>query len=904
MNVLHKTVRETMKKNRVRTLVTIAGIVLSAALFTAVMTFCSSIANYLWKTYSYEYGISHIKARWMDEEIYEKICADERTEEVWSLGALGYAQIKDANGPVPYLFVTAADANPLDEGSIRLTEGRLPQNSKEAIVPAELIAREGETYAVGSELELELGLRTGTEGIKWFVGSIFDPETQEVLGETLEPIGKTINVMITGIYESTEYKNVSNTIMGYYLITGSEGMTDEPFIRDIFIKIKNPAVNLKDFCDDMFEDGYEGLQWKYIINGEILMFSGYFKYSNIGTAILLIAALILVMVIAGSVMLIYSAFSISVGERTRQFGIFSSVGTSQKQIRAMVRYEAFAIATLGTPVGILIGIAGIWITILLLGDKIQAFQTSVYELNMHVTWWAIAAAIMLSYMNVFISAWIPSVRAGRINAIAAIRQSKDIRTGKRIVKVSKLFMKLFGAERVLARKYYGRDRKKYRATIFSLMVSMILIISTGSMNMYINRAFEGDLVGLHEYDVSVFIEAGVMTNEIMEEINQLDSVEEATFLMDNGIRAYPEEEIKADYDRIMENSSVRLVYMDDLSYQRMLEENGIREEMEQKKTDGYPGVLLNKAFYFEEETDEQGNLTRLEIEGKFLMEDAVGEDVLRMDVWSSDTGKFDELFSEEEGKELRRYDLIVNDDGERVIRHTFVSAEDGSEYYKDFAPDTIEIGAFISRYPFGMDKSQREMRVIYPLSQCPDSKMYGFLYFKAPESTRALEDVTRIMEANGYTPDRFSDYQQEEKVGRDTVTVIKIFSWGLLILISLIGAANVFNTVTSNMMLRRRDFAMLSSVGMEVRQRNKMLRFECLTFIVKACIYSVVPTAGALWIVKRIFGNLQEGTIMIPWTMIGYMVIGIVVIVYLSLGYAAGKMKQEEMLENLRREAV
>ncbi len=905
MNVLHKTARATMKRNSVRTGVTILGIILSAALFTAVTTFCSSIANYLWKTYSYEYGTSHVKAKWMDEETYERICEDSRVESVWSLGSLGYAKIENTKGTLPYLLVVTADANPLEEGSFCLLEGRLPKDATEVMVPAALIEQEGKSFEIGNELTLELGLRTGEEGdVKWFVNTIFDSATGEVLGETLESIDQKVYLTITGVYDAGNYKT-SDGSMGYRLITGQKGVTEKIAVRDIFIKIKNPAKNLLNFCQDHFEEDYKSYQWRYIINEEILMFSGYFQYNNIGITILWIAILMLVVIIVGSVMLIYSVFSISIGERTRQFGLFSSIGASKKQLRAMVRYEAFVIATIGTPIGIVLGISGMWLTLSLIGDKFKAFQDSIYDLTLHVSVWAIAAAIFLSYLTIFISAWIPSVRAGRVSAIEAIRQNQDIRVGKRKIKISKLFIKIFGTEAALARKYYGRDRRKYRTTVLSLMVSIVMVISVGSLNLYIDRTFQANFMGLHEYDVSALCPYA-MTNEIMEEISQLSSVEKAAFLVQNSGSIFPDEEIKADYNQMTDFHYLTEVYMDDLSYKKMLQEQGIWELMQQRKEDEYPGVLLNMESYFEYGVDENGNPTRVMKEGQFLKEDAVKDDVIEINSWKKTTDFIYQSFSQKELSEIRRYDLAVNDNGEQVIRYTFVSAEDGSEYYRDFEPEKLKIGAMITTRPFGVDwyTSSAEMRVIYPLSQLKTANVSGNFYMKAPNSTEAIEDVNQVMKKYGYTLSILTDYQQEEKTARDAITVVKIFSWGFLVLITLVGIANVFNTVTSNIMLRRRDFAMLSSIGMEVRQRNRMLRFECLTFVCKALLFSVIPTGGILWVIKRIFGNVQETQIIVSWSIISGVLIGIVVVVFLSLAYAVGKMKKEELLETLRREAI
>ena len=218
-----------------------------------------------------------------------------------------------------------------------------------------------------------------------------------------------------------------------------------------------------------------------------------------------LAVILIGIIMFGSISLIYNAFSISVSERTKQFGLLASIGATKRQLTGSVLFEALFLGCIGIPLGILSGLTGIGITLYLVKDmvgNILGIVSTTYEgqrllsmgpaeevsLAMHPSFGALAAAILISLATILISAYIPVRRAMRRPAIDAIRQTGDIaiRPGK--VKTSWLTQKLFGFEGTLATKNYKRSRKKYRATVISLFLSIVLFISTSSWCAYLTSS--------------------------------------------------------------------------------------------------------------------------------------------------------------------------------------------------------------------------------------------------------------------------------------------------------------------------------------------------------------------------------------------------------------------------------
>lgn len=139
-------------------------------------------------------------------------------------------------------------------------------------------------------------------------------------------------------------------------------------------------------------------------------------------------------IMVGAISLIYSAFSISLSERTKQMGLLKSIGATKKQIRHSVVFEACVLCMVGIPLGIAAGLGGIGITLHGISGLLLKLWSEDTPLRIHlvVTWQAIAIAVIVSFITVLISAMIPAAKAVRIPAIQAIRQSDDIkiRAGK------------------------------------------------------------------------------------------------------------------------------------------------------------------------------------------------------------------------------------------------------------------------------------------------------------------------------------------------------------------------------------------------------------------------------------------------------------------------------------------
>lgn len=139
---------------------------------------------------------------------------------------------------------------------------------------------------------------------------------------------------------------------------------------------------------------------------------------------------------------------------------------------------------------------------------------------------------------------------------------------------------------------------------------------------------------------------------------------------------------------------------------------------------------------------------------------------------------------------------------------------------------------------------------------------------------------------------------------RNLKLVIQIFLYGFIALISAIGIANIFNTISTNINLRRREFAMLKSIDMTDKSFKKMLNLECIFYGTKALFYGIPIGILICYFINQGFGNLVEFTFGLPWLSIIISIVAVYLVVFSTMIYSSRKVKKENIIDVLRNENV
>ncbi|MBQ8782571.1 MAG: ABC transporter permease [Clostridia bacterium] len=938
MNIFKQFTKRSLKENKTRTLVTIIGIILSVAMFTATIEAFVTVQDYLINYAEMYNGKYHVGFYDVEYGDISKITEDERVEKYTFIQDIGYAEIGSSNEYKPYLYIAGIPTDFTDVMPIHLTEGRLPQNSNEIVISDHLYSNGGVQLKLGQKITLQVGERQWTELI-----NITDEERQEIVGDSWQKLTQQVPLRKAEGEELSE--QLINTKEKTYTIVGfcvrPEQTTIEPYsapgytaftinetgntnTQSIYTILEKPSEYGK-FNTNIITS----LKVDSTINNDLLMYSFNSFDSAFPVLVFGLLAILIGLIVFGSVSLIYNSFSISVSERTKQFGILKSIGATKKQIRKSVLYEATVLCIIGIPIGLISGCLGIAITFHFLSDSISTVLAELTDLRMRFVFspLAIIAASIISFVTVIISAYIPAKKAIKINPIESVRQSNEIKVKHRSVKVSPLTKKLFGFEATLSSKNFKRNKRKYRTTVFSLFVSVVLFISASSLSTYFTDIVEAQSQDMN-YDVAVNIfnydddfnplyETDDFRNKLCEGLKTVEGIDEFTISQQMSTEynidkkyiseeyldmMYKEVERYSDETQNQYYGMFRYNFIDDEAFRRLLKAEGLSEE-------GYFDKENPKALVYDIGTYiyQNNNKEKVYIV-PFLNTDNLSSTIEITQILPSfeENGNkyyyLDETI-EKDGKTHYVYD-IVRDEGEEFDESTkrYLPEEKAVSYIN------ISIGSVLDEKPYF---AGHNTNLIYPESVKEsimlDEYQQTHAFILCEDHSKVANDLSRLVRDIGGDTNHVSvvDYAAEIESIRALVTIAKVLAYGFIVLISLIAAANVFNTISTNISLRRREFATLKSVGLTSKGMRKMMTFESILYGVKSLMFSLPVSLGMTYLVYLVASDSgYEMSFYVPWDKFIIAITSVFIIVVLSMVYSIKKVNKENTVDTLRNENI
>jgi len=871
MNVLHKVTLQALKQNRTRTIVTIIGIILSTAMLCAVTTFTTSFQQFILDDSVYSSGSWHLGQKDTTYRQYQELSQADGVAEAVYLQHLGYAESgTNLDDYMPYLYVLGLSPQGTDLLPLRLSQGRMPTASNEIVLFQSFLDASTQYYQLGDTITLGLGQRMS----QGFALGEQNPYNYDD-GETLE-VRETRTYTVVGI--CNWWGLYSYSFPGYPAFTVADSNLAEDTTCDVYLAMEDIS-QAYDFqqAHNLDED-----------NGNVLMYSGVSRYDTFYTVLYRLAAIVMVIIIVASVVLIYNAFAISVSERTRQFGLLSSLGATKKQMRNMVRFEALVLSAIGVPLGILSGIGGIGITLHFIGTLFTTSSMSGgVAMRLHVSWVGVLVAVVLGVVTVLLSAWLPSRRATKVSAMEAIRQSQDIHGTKKLVRPSLLTRKLFGLPGVLGVKYYKRSAKKYRTTVFSLFLSVVLFVSASSFSSSLAKSVGGAFGG-DTYDLSFPYyteDTDIAPNALLDQLRGLDSVDAAAYVLSFQITGgFRPEDLSQDMQELSTPVDGTVYQPFDLSF---VDDDTYQALCEQRKLT--PASTSGIAFDGITEFDSQ--------QGKYVYLDQLGVSALSMSFLTFDLVEGHYPDSPVEGP-----------DG--TVQVPYIDADNGTPtlYPLDEVAHVtpIEVTLVEKEWPYFLSNGGL-VTVLYPMSQLEEFPLdvsqgsYRF-YMMASDHQQAEQDIKDLLGMHQLRPGNLFNNAEHDGANRNLITIINVFSYGFIALISLVAMTNVFNTISTNVMLRTRDFAMLQSVGMTRREMRRMLGFECVLYGTRALILGI-PVS--IFISYLIYDAIAQGyplPFQVPWIPLGIACLSVFLVVFATMAYAARKIGKQQLVEALKNE--
>ena len=874
MNVLNRVTWNTLKKNRTRTIVTIIGVILSAAMITAVTTFVSTMQDYMIRSVISQDGEWHLRFSGLQAAQLPLIRDNGETKAYAYQYPVGYAALAESqNRDKPYLYIQAGDAASFDMRAIRLTQGRLPQNENELVLPEHLSTNGGVNYALGDTLTLEIGDRVDEEGA---VLGQFHSLGYTDGKETLRP-KETRTYTVVGICQRPNYEPYSAP--GYTALTLSAGEPPAGTLLDLVMTVKHPSQAIK--TGEAIGAQLSGEA--QCQSSDLLDYMGYGDNNALNSVLYSMAAILIALIMVGSISLIYNAFAISVSERSKLFGMLSSVGASSRQIRNSVFFEAGIISLLGIPLGILSGVAGIGVTLALLGEVINStFLNGPAAVDFHLTVYpaAIIAAAAVAFVTILISAWLPARRASRMSAIDAMRQTKDVQIKARAMRTPRFLRKLFGMESDLALKNFRRNRRRYRATVFSLFISVVLFISSSAFTQNM-KAGTSTMYGDYNYDMSYLAPVTDPAEERMQQliaaVKGLENVEEYAFYQSlTGPSSVSPDIINPEllgddfHPLFNEDGTLHLAYnafaMNGEAFDRYARSLGL-DPADYRDPANPKAILLDT--------------TRIP--------DSTGTYHLR------------HLFSGDPGT-LNLAGPAAGEDGKTLLDEEDKVVESWT---------AVTIGAVAEEPPLGLERyipSSNSFHLV--MSEEAYVAFSGFghtcrsgisFFFNTDNAEKLDVNLTAAIKAAGLTGSVYN-IQSMMQTNRNLLLIVDVFSYGFIILISLISVANVFNTISTNVSLRRREFAMLKSVGMTPGGFNRMINFECLFYGLKALLFGLPVSVFVCWLISEAVGQGVALGFQLPWSAFIIAIAAVFLVVFVTMMYAMSKVRRENIVDALKNE--
>ncbi|WP_042198073.1 ABC transporter permease [Paenibacillus camerounensis] len=863
MNIVNTLTIRHLKQNKRRTLVTIFGVVISVSMMTAVITLIFSFADLMIRQTIADTGEWHIQYQDITKEQLAAIQGDDATKTVAITKDLGYALLEGGqNSNKPYLFIKEYDVQGFTQFQIEISKGRLPHSNKEVVISESVAANAKVKYEIGDRLTLRAGER-------------FEQGGDHPLDQT-EPLRRQ-----DGILTETLQHNIIRdyTVVGFIKRPVSEtdwapGYTIISYVDDHIIggdDRVDASVVMQQVNPFLFAHAEKLAEKNQIdtvqYNNDLLHYYGLSSSGASSSMMFSLSAIIMGAIVIGSVGLIYNAFAISVSERSRHLGMLASVGATKRQQRNSVFFEGIVIGLISIPFGILCGLAGIDITFSFMNRMIEGALWTNEKLRLIVTPLLLLITCLVSMLTIFVSVYLPAVKASRVSPMDAIRQTTDVKLTAKAVRTSKIIRKLFGIEAEIGLKNLKRNKRRHHVILFSLVISIVLFLTVSFFTTGLTQSLALSQEGVN-YDIEVSFSNGKRIDDrLMQSLVSLDGVTE--------------------YNVIQE--LVGNAWVDAASIADELQEK-VKQDKSMLQDGKYPYDIKLHALndsslqaYARAVGADYGQLTDLDHPAAIVMDTIHYKDM--------DTGRYIQTKS------------IYANIGQH-IELTSIYKKSGEET----KANKVIIAALTDKAPMGISPigvgglnmivSERVMNRLADDEELANASMY--LHLKSTEPVKTQQEIQEMNEINLNVYNVYQSRISEEQ----KILLMNVFSYGFIVLISAISVANIFNTISTGLALRKREFAMLKSVGATPKGFAKMLNYESVFYGVKSLLYGLPVSFAVMVLIYKAFANKFSYGFTLPWMSILSVIVGVFVIVSSAVVYSGAKVKKENIIDALKQENI
>lgn len=854
MKVLNDLSIQDLKLNKKRSIVIIIGIILSTALICGVAGLVTSFQKTMVDTAKEGQGNYHTIFYNVPKDELKYIEENREVKDYFLSEELGYSYLPNPKNveETPIVNVISMNDKFIENMSVKLKEGRLPENDTELAISTRINEKFNTNYKVGDTITLNIN------------------ETEQNMENG---ISKTYKIV--GIIERPILAIESYYVDWFTAITKMQNVNKKANIAVLYNKPKDYIKNTENINNmtktENNEDGvsFSGLSNKYksykynlMVNKELLAYEGASLDDETLKTIYGLGAFIIGIVLVSSVFVIRNGFEISITERLKQYGMLSSIGATKKQIKKSVYFEGFILGLIGIPIGILSGVFAIYILVNVVNYILKDYISKGTLLTYSMSWIAIAISVFVSIITIWLSCKKSAKKASKVSPIEAIRNSEDVKLKAKKVKCPKIITKIFKTGGEIAYKNLKRSKKKYRTTVISIIVSIVIFISISSFIQYGFKMSEAYYTEMN-YNYMVFMQENEDNKEelkkykILEDISKLPDAGEYSINKSNVLTMNMDEKHKAELTE----------YGKEIKERFYNEENGVR-------IDEINVISLSKEAY-------ERYVSKL----------------------GGDYEKY------KNGAILIDKNINTNNDGKKIQGNIYTWKK--GDIITGKINDTqcnIEILAKTEEIPAGVNILYNPDAFIIVSEDFINKVGYKSiaLYSNSNDAYKLDEEIKQYKQENNITDNTIQTFNMEESARAENaiVLVISIFLYGFIGVITLIGITNIFNTITTNMNLRKKEFAMLKSIGMTKKEFNRMIRLESIFYGLKSLIIGIPIGIILSYGMYTVFRNNMEMEYILPYKSIVISIVFVAVIIGIIMKYSMSKINKQNVIETIRNDNI
>lgn len=811
--------RKSLAAARTRNLIAILAIALTTVLFTSLFTIAMSINDgFQQANFRQVGGWSHGGFKYLTEEQFEELRDDPLIKE-WGLRRF-LGMPTDVPFNKSHVEVSYCDANTAHWMYCDPVAGRLPQEgTDEAATDTRVLELLG--------IEPELGAKFT---VMFTVDGYETTQTFTLCGWW--EYDKTIitnHILIPESRVDAVLEEVGVTPPGEDGMTGSWNL-DVMLGSSLHIE--------RDLLQILVNHGYHNysaVEEGYISTGVNWGYTGAQLSDSVDiTTVLAIGAMVLLIIFTGY-LIIYNVFQISVTNDIRFYGLLKTIGTTPRQLKRIIRYQALALSLAGIPLGLVVGwLIGGWLT-----------PAVVETLNGVVSVTSVSpvifvAAALFSLVTVLLSCRKPGRIAARVSPIEAVRYTEGDGVKGRSRKSGK-GVSLFS----MARANLSRSRGKTAVTVTSLALAVVLLTMTVTfangfdMDKYISRFTVSDFVvadaGQFQTGGGIYNDAMAIPEEVISEINTQGGITAGGRVY--GRTTPVQEFVTEEYYRSVRSSWYTSEQLDGMIDFRDRTEEGLLLDTAQ--------LYGMEQFALDHLTVLDGDLSKLEEPGGRYVAAVYDKDDYgnpRMDSHWARLGDTITL------RYVEKYEYYNPETGEVYPEGMDLSDVYWVERAVEYREVEYEVAALVDvPYAFSYRYYGADEFILNDQTFVRDTGSSCVMYYAfdtAEETTDAMEAFLR-----DYTENVNPQFDYESKATYSAEfesfrAMFMLLGGALSFIVALVGVLNFFNAILTGIIARKREFAVLQSIGMTGRQLKWMLVYEGLFYALGAVAAALVLTVG------------------------------------------------------------